>query len=109
MQKLMVGDNVVVTAGRFKGQTGKVMKISPKAGRGLWLNVEGLTNKKHRKANPQQQQPGQILDIPAAIHRSNVMLMNPATKKGDKVGIKTLEDGKRVRFFKSNGEVVDAK
>jgi large subunit ribosomal protein L24 len=64
--------------------------------------------KKHQKPNPQQNVPGGIVQKEAPIHVSNVMLFNPATKKGDRVGFKQLDDGRKVRVFKSNGEVVDA-
>jgi large subunit ribosomal protein L24 len=64
--------------------------------------------KKHQKPNPQQNTPGGIVQKEAAVHVSNVMLFNPATKKGDRVGFRTLDNGRKVRVFKSNGEVVDA-
>ena len=112
MQKLLVGDVVQVLTGKDKGRTGKILKMSVKKkgrqSKGLWVVVEGVNvMKKHVKANPQLQKPGGIVPTEAAIHASNVQLLNPATNKPSKVGIRTLEDGTKVRFFKSDGEVVD--
>ena len=71
--------------------------------------VEGINRvKRHTKANPQANQPGGIIEKDMPLPRAKVALWNPAAKKGDRVGIKTLSDGKKVRFFKSNGEVIDA-
>lgn len=103
MQKLRKGDEVIVIAGRSKNERGEITQIL-KDGR---LLVQGVNLvKKHQKGNPMAGQPGGIVEQEAPIQRSNVMLFNPNTEKGDRVGIKTLEDGRRVRVFKSNGETV---
>ena len=106
MNKIKRGDRVIVTAGKDKGSTGIVTDFP-----GDRVLVEGVNiARKHTKANPNAMPPvpGGIVDKEMPLHRSNVMLLNPATKKGDRVGIRTLADGKKVRFFKSNDEVVDA-
>ena len=108
MAKVKVGDNVMVIAGKDKGKTGRVIRIVRKLNKDTRVFVEGLNMvKKHTKPNPQQQQQGGIVEKEAALHISNVALVNPATNKADRVGIRTLEDGKKVRYFKSNDEVVD--
>lgn len=105
MQRVKKGDNVIVIAGRSKGQTGQVLKVLSD-GR---LLVDGVNIvKKHVKPNPQIDEKGGIQSKEAPIHASNVMLYNSATGKGERVGFKVLEDGKKVRVFKSNGETVDA-
>jgi len=104
MKKIRKGDEVVVIAGRDKGRRGTVTKVL-----GDRLIVEGVNLvKRHTKPNPQRNVQGGIIEKEASIDRSNVMLWNPITKKGDRVGIRTLADGKKVRFFKSNKETVDA-
>ena len=103
MQKIKVGDSVIVRAGKDKGRTGRVMKLV-KNDRVL---VEGVNMvKKHVRGNPQQNEQGGIIDREASINKSNLALLNPQTNRADRVGIKKLEDGKQVRYFKSNGEVV---
>ncbi len=104
MQKIKRGDDVIVLAGKDKGKRGTVTRIVD-ADRVIVENVNMV--KRHTKANPQAGVAGGIVEKEASIHISNVAIFNPATKKGDRVGIKTLEDGKKVRFFKSNNEVVD--
>ena len=105
MKKIRKGDEVVVTAGKDKGRRGTVVKVLDD-GR---VVVEGVNMiKRHTKPNPQRQVQGGIVEKEAAIDLSNVMLWNPVTKKGDRVGFRTLTDGRKVRFFKSNKEVVDA-
>ncbi len=104
MQKIRKGDEVIVIAGRSKGQRGNVLRRLDD-GRLLVENVNVV--KKHVKANPRSGEAGGIVDQEAPIAASNVMLFNPHTQKGDRVGIKTLEDDRKVRYFKSNGEVVD--
>ncbi len=105
MQRIKKGDDVIVVAGKDKGRRGTVLSILDE-GRVL---VEGVNMvKKHQKPNPNAGVPGGIIDKEMPIDRSNIMLFNPLTEKGDRVGIKTLEDGRKVRFFKSNNEVVDA-
>ena len=103
MEKIRKGDEVVVIAGRDKGKRGTVLRRAD----ATHLVVEGINVvKKHARPNPMKGQTGGIVDKAMPIDQSNVMLFNPATGKGDRVGIKTLEDGKKVRFFKSNGEMV---
>lgn len=104
MNKIRKGDEVIVIAGRSKGQRGKVLKRVDER-RLIVENVNMI--KKHVKPNPNVGKPGGIIDMEAPIQQSNVMLVNPVTGKGDRVGIKTLEDDRKVRFFKSNGEVID--
>lgn len=103
MQRIRVGDDVIVIAGKDKGRRGTVLKIA--AGK---VVVEGINLvKKHQKPNPNAGVTGGINEQEMPIHASNVMLFNPSTNKGDRVGFKLLEDNKKVRYFKSNGEVVD--
>jgi len=107
MNKIKRGDEVVVIAGRSKGKRGKVVSVDSKKSR---LIVEGVNMvKKHQKPNPSKGQSGAIVEKEATIHISNVALFNPQTQKADRVGIKTLEDGKKVRYFKSNQEQVDVR
>jgi len=99
-------DNVLVITGKDRGKRGRVLRVLPDKNR---LIVEGVNMiKRHTKPNPQRQVQGGIVEKEAAIDLSNVMLWNPVTKKGDRVGFRTLADGRKVRFFKSNKEVVDA-
>lgn len=103
MRKIRKGDEVVVIAGRDKGKRGTVLHRVDDA----HLIVEGVNLvKKHVRPNPMKGQAGGIIDKSMPIDQSNVMLWNPATARGDRVGVKTLEDGRRVRYFKSNGEMV---
>src|SRR6478672_10985053 len=109
MQKIRKGDQVVVTTGRVKGKRGSVLRVF-ESGKVL---VEGVNRaKKHQRPNPVKGLTGGIVDKEMPIHISNVALVNPATGKGDRVGFKFLEaqkgqEARKVRFFKSNGEVVD--
>ncbi len=105
MQKIRKGDTVVVTTGRDKGRTGTVVNILD-GSRVLVENVNMV--KKHQRPNPAKGVTGAIIQKEAPLHLSNVALWNPATKKADRVGRKSLEDGRKVRYFKSNGEVVDS-
>jgi large subunit ribosomal protein L24 len=104
MNKIRKGDEVVVIAGRDKGRRGTVVKVMP--GQIVVENIAMV--KRHTKPNPQKNVQGGIVEKEAAIDISNVMLWNPVAKKGDRVGLRTLADGRKVRFFKSNKEVVDA-
>ncbi len=104
MKRIKKGDDVIVIAGRSKGVRGQVMSVLDND-RLLVENVNLV--KKHTKPNPQQQVQGGIIEKEAPIHASNVMLYNAATNKPDRVSFKTLEDGSKVRVFRSNGEVVD--
>jgi large subunit ribosomal protein L24 len=105
MQRIKKGDEVVVLAGRDKGKRGTVMRRIDAD----YLVVEGVNRvKKHQRPNPMKGITGGIVDKDLPIHISNVALFNPATKKADRVGVKTLQDGRKVRVFKDNGEQVDA-
>jgi large subunit ribosomal protein L24 len=105
MQKIRKGDEVIIRSGRDKGKRGTVTeRVSD-----THLLVEGINMvKKHQRGNPMQGTAGGIVDKTMPIDQSNVMLYNAEAGKGDRVGIKTLEDGTRVRYFKSNGEVIKA-
>ena len=109
MQKIRKGDTVVVTTGREKGKRGTVLRVFV-SGKVL---IEGVNRvKRHQRPNPVKGQAGGIIDKEMPLAIANVMLVNPATGKGDRVGFKSLEaqganPGRKVRFFKSNGEVVD--
>ena len=103
MNRIKKGDEVIVNAGKDKGRRGVVISVDDDR-----VLVEGVNVvKKHQKPNPNAGVPGGIIDQERPIHESNVMIYNPITEKGDRIGIRTLEDGTRVRFFKSNNEVVD--
>ena len=105
MRKLKKGDEVIVITGKYKGRRGAVLRLMSEDR----VVVEGINVvKKHQKPNPQKGVGGGIVEKEMPLHISNLMLWNPVTKKGDRVGIKVREDGKRVRFFKSSGESVDA-
>jgi len=105
VRKIRKGDAVIVTAGREKGRTGTVVAVRDD-GRVLVENVNMV--KKHQRPVPARGQQGGIIQKEAPLAASNVALVNPATKKADRVGIKLLKDGRKARFFKSNGELVDA-
>jgi large subunit ribosomal protein L24 len=106
MQKLRKGDMVILIAGRDKGRRGAVIEVLEDDR----VRVEGLNMaKKHQKPNPNANQPGGIIEREAPLHISNVAVYNPATQKGDRIGFKSLEDGRKVRVFKSNREMVDPK
>ena len=111
MQKLKSGDKVVVIAGRDKGKQGtilRVVNINNSAEENKKVVVEGINLvKRHTKANPSKEKPGGIVEKEAPLHISNVAILNTTTNKADKVGFKVLQDGRKVRFFKSNGEVID--
>jgi len=104
MNRIKKGDEVVVTAGRDKGRRGTVIKVLEDK-----VVVENLNMvKKHQKPNPQRNLPGGIVEKEAPLEASNVMLWNPVTKKGDRVGVRRLADGRKVRYFKANKGVLDA-
>lgn len=105
MKRIKQGDEVVVITGKDKGRRGNVTRVFDD-GRVLVENVNLV--KKHQKPNPNAGVAGGIIEKEAPLNISNVMLFNPTAGKGDRVGIKVLGDGRRVRFFKSNGEVVDS-
>lgn len=105
MQKIKKGDLVIALSGKDKGKQGKVLRIFPTKNRAV---VEGInTVKKHVKPNPQKNVTGGIVTQEASIDLTNLALLNPITKKADKARIKVLEDGRRVRVFKSSDELVD--
>jgi large subunit ribosomal protein L24 len=106
MQKIKKGDEVIVTTGKDKGKRGTVTAVMSL---GAMLLIEGInTVKKHVKANPNANERGGIVIKSMPIQGSNVMLYNPATEKGGRVGIRLLDDGRKVRYFKATNEVVDA-
>jgi large subunit ribosomal protein L24 len=105
MEKIKKGDDVIVTTGRDKGKRGTVLRIVD----ARHLVVEGVNRvKKHQRPNPMKGLTGGIVDKDMPIDVSNVALYNPQTKKADRVGFKLMENGRKVRVFKSNGEMVDA-
>ena len=105
MRKIVKGDEIVVITGKDKGKRGTVLRRVD----ATHLVVEGVNVvKKHVRPNPMKGQTGGIVDKSMPIDQSNVMLLNPATGKGDRVGVKTLADGRKVRVFRSNGEMVNA-
>ena len=105
MQRIKKGDEVVVLCGRDKGKRGTVLRLVDAE----HVLVEGVNRvKKHQRPNPMKGVTGGIVDKDLPIHVSNVALFNPATKRGDRIGVKTLDDGRKVRVFKDNGEQVDA-
>ena len=105
MNKIKKGDDVIVLSGKDKGRTGQVLSVLNNNSRVVVENINIV--KKHQKGNPNTGQEAGIVEKEMPIHISNVLLLNPITNKGDKVGIKKLEDGTKVRYFKSNNEVVD--
>ena len=104
MNRIKKGDQVVITTGnkKIKGQTGEVLRVE---GERVYVANMNLV-KRHTKPNPQAGQPGGVVEREASIHISNVMLLNPATGKGERVATKVLENGKRIRVFRSSGEAI---
>ncbi|MEJ2792128.1 MULTISPECIES: 50S ribosomal protein L24 [Iodobacter] len=104
MNKIRKGDEIIVITGKDNGKRGTVLRVIPAEDR---VVVEGVNVvKKHQKPNPMRGVQGGIVEKTMPVHISNVALFNTATGKADRVGFKTLEDGRKVRFFKSSGEVV---
>jgi large subunit ribosomal protein L24 len=104
MNKIRKGDQVVVLSGRDKGRKGAVLEVLE----GGTVVVEGVNMvKRHSKPNPQANKPGGIIEKAMPMPVSKVGVWNPGAKKADRIGVKTLADGKKVRFFKSNGEMLD--
>ncbi len=104
MEKIRKGDQVVVLSGRDKGRRGAVIRVLEGG-----VVVENINRvKRHTKPNPQANKPGGIIEHEMPLPICKVALWNPATKRADRVGVRRLADGKKVRFFKSNGEVIDA-
>jgi large subunit ribosomal protein L24 len=104
MKRIQKGDHVIVTAGRSKGQRGHVLRVLGED-RMLVENVNMI--KKHQKPNPSANQAGGIIEKESSIHVSNLQMYNPVTDKGDRVGFKTLDDGRKVRIYRSTGEAID--
>ena len=104
MNRIRKGDQVIVIAGKNKGQRGDVLRVE---GDRVFVSNVNLV-KRHTKPNPQAGQAGGIVEREASIHISNVQLFNPATNKGERVGFKVLADERKVRVYRSSGEVVDA-
>lgn len=104
MQRIKKGDDVIVIVGRDKGKRGNVLKVLAD-GRALVDSVNII--KRHTRANPNTGETGGIIEKEAPIQLSNLALYNPVTEKGEKIGYKVLEDGRKVRYFKSNNEVID--
>jgi large subunit ribosomal protein L24 len=104
MNRIKKGDEVIVITGRDKGRRGTVLRVYTDD-RVLVENINVV--KKHQRPNPQRGVTGGIVEKEMPLQASNVMLWNPIAKKGDRIGVRALQDGKKVRFFKSNNEVVD--
>jgi large subunit ribosomal protein L24 len=104
MNRIKKGDEVIVITGRDKGRRGTVLRVYADD-RVLVENINVV--KKHQRPNPQRGVTGGIVEKEMPLQASNVMLWNPIAKKGDRIGVRALQDGKKVRFFKSNNEVVD--
>ena len=105
MRKIRKGDEVIVIAGKDRGKRGQVLRVLDDQR----IYVENVNVvKKHQKPNPNTGTPGGIINKEMPLHVSNVALFNQATEKGDRVGFKTLEDGSKIRIFRSNGAAVDA-
>ena len=102
MNRIKKGDQVVVTAGKDKGKKGDVVRVD--GDKVVVSNVNVI--KRHTKPNPQAGQPGGVVEREAPIHISNVMLFNPASGKGERIGTKILEDGRKLRVFRSSGEAI---
>jgi len=106
MQKIKKGDDVIVITGKDKGKRGNVTSVLVAEDRVIVENIN--VAKKHQKPNPAVGAPGGIIEKEMPLDISNVAIFNPASGKADRVGVKTLEDGRKVRFYKSNGETIDA-
>lgn len=104
--KFRQGDQVVILTGKDKGKRGTITKVITETGCVVVENINIV--KKHQKPNPQMNIPGGIIDKEMPVNVSNVAIFNPTTGKADRVGFKILDDGRKVRFFKSNSEVLDA-
>jgi large subunit ribosomal protein L24 len=104
MQRIKKGDQVIVIAGKDKGRRGTVVRVE-QDGRVVVENIN--VAHKHQRPNPQAGVPGGIVEQEQSLEVSNVMLFNPTTQKADRVGFRRLSDGRKVRYFKGNGEVLD--
>lgn len=106
MRKIRKGDEVIVLTGKDKGRRGEVVRVLTAHDKVVVSNINMV--KKHQRGNPNAGTPGGIIEKEMPLHVSNVALFNGKTGKADRVGFKTLENGRKVRFFKSNNELVDA-
>jgi large subunit ribosomal protein L24 len=105
MRKIKKGDNVVIITGKDKGKRGAVLRVIDDN----HVLIEGANRvRKHQKPNPMKGTTGGIVDKEMPIHVSNIAIFNPTTQKADRVGVKQLDDGRRVRIYRSNGEMLDA-
>ncbi len=105
MQRIKKGDEVVVIAGKDKGRRGSVLRVDSDGS----ITIENVNvARKHQRPNPQAGVAGGIVEQEKPLHPSNVMLWNPTAQKGDRIGFRLLADGRKVRFFKSNGEVLES-
>jgi len=105
MRKIKKGDEVIVIAGKDKGKRGVVLRVVDPD----HVVVEGVNVvKKHQRPNPMKGTTGGIVEREMALHGSNVAIFNPTTKKADRVGVRVLDDGRKVRVFKSSGEMIEA-
>jgi large subunit ribosomal protein L24 len=105
MRKIKKGDNVVIITGKDKGKRGAVLRVIDEN----HVLIEGANRvRKHQKPNPMKGTTGGIVDKEMPIHVSNIAIFNPTTQKADRVGVKQLDDGRRVRIYRSNGEMLDA-
>lgn len=105
MAKIRKGDEVIVLTGKNRGQTGVVLRVLPASDQVIVENINMI--KRHTRPNPMRGESGGIIEKEAPIHVSNVAIYNPVSQKADRVGFRYLEDGTKVRYFKSNNEVVD--
>jgi len=104
MRKIIKNDDVIVISGKDKGKRGNVIRV---LGDRLWVSGVNIV-KKHQKPNPVKGVPGGIVPKEAAVHVSNVAIFNASSSKPDRVGVKVLEDGRKVRIFRSSGEIIGA-
>ncbi|HEY5930795.1 MAG TPA: 50S ribosomal protein L24 [Burkholderiales bacterium] len=105
MRKIKKGDNVVIITGKDKGKRGAVLRVIDDN----HVLIEGANRvRKHQKPNPMKGTTGGIVDKEMPMHVSNIAIFNPTTQKADRVGVKQLDDGRRVRIYRSNGEMLDA-
>ena len=104
MNRIRKGDHVLVIAGKNKGQRGEVLRVD---GERVFVSNVNLV-KRHTKPNPQAGVAGGVVEREASMHISNIALFNPASGKGERIGFKVLEDGRKLRVFRSSGEALDA-
>lgn len=105
MAKIKKGDEVIVLTGKYSGQRGTVLRVLPENNQVIVENINMV--KRHTRANPMRGEGGGIVEKEAPLDISNVAIYNPVSQKADRIGFRILEDGRKVRYFKSNNEVVD--